>query len=96
MDGNACPHRANLVIECLQSENITRMKWLAFSPNMIPVCHVFDILNRRVAAREPPPTCLLNPLDEWCNIPQDHIDNLILNVPRRCTDCIASSWSHSM
>ncbi|GFW85671.1 uncharacterized protein TNCV_853211 [Trichonephila clavipes] len=30
-------------------------------------------------------------LDEWCNIPQDQIDNLILSIPRRCKACIASS-----
>ncbi|GFT37140.1 uncharacterized protein TNCV_1126191 [Trichonephila clavipes] len=35
----------------------------------------------------PPPTCLPELrralLDEWCNIPQDQIDNLILSMPRR-------------
>ncbi|GFV40578.1 uncharacterized protein TNCV_1984201 [Trichonephila clavipes] len=35
-----------------------------------------------------PPTCLPELrralLDEWCNIPQDQIDNLILSMPRRC------------
>ncbi|GFU60982.1 transposable element Tcb1 transposase [Trichonephila clavipes] len=29
MDDNARPHRANIVDECLQSENITRMDWPA-------------------------------------------------------------------
>ncbi|GFV88092.1 15-hydroxyprostaglandin dehydrogenase [Trichonephila clavipes] len=46
------------------------------------------MFDRRIAARQPPPTCLLELqralLDEWCNIPQDQIDNLILNMPRRC------------
>ncbi|GFW90637.1 hypothetical protein TNCV_628031 [Trichonephila clavipes] len=27
-------------------------------------------------------------LDEWCNIPQDQIDNLILSMPRRCGTAI--------
>ncbi|GFT42379.1 uncharacterized protein TNCV_1786661 [Trichonephila clavipes] len=34
-------------------------------------------------------------LDEWCNIPQDQIDNLILSMPRRCKACIASSGRHT-
>ncbi|GFX56302.1 nibrin [Trichonephila clavipes] len=34
-------------------------------------------------------------LDEWCNIPQDQIDNLILSMPRRCKACIASSRRHT-
>ncbi|GFX44540.1 uncharacterized protein TNCV_4713661 [Trichonephila clavipes] len=28
---------------------------------------------------------------EWCNNPQDQIDNLILSMPRRCKGGIASS-----
>ncbi|GFX63962.1 hypothetical protein TNCV_41381 [Trichonephila clavipes] len=31
MDGNALPHRGNVVSECLQSEDITRMGWPIFS-----------------------------------------------------------------
>ncbi|GFX27104.1 hypothetical protein TNCV_440101 [Trichonephila clavipes] len=27
---------------------------------------------------------------EWCNIPQDQIDNLILSMPKRCADYIAT------
>ncbi|GFV74324.1 uncharacterized protein TNCV_5127671 [Trichonephila clavipes] len=52
--------------------------------------HVRDMLGRRIAARQPPPTCLPELrralLDEWCNIPQDQIDNLILSMPRRYGD----------
>ncbi|GFT02903.1 uncharacterized protein TNCV_1847011 [Trichonephila clavipes] len=35
-------------------------------------------------------------LDEWCNIPQDQIDNLKLSISRRCTDCMASSGRHTV
>ncbi|KFM71592.1 Transposable element Tcb1 transposase, partial [Stegodyphus mimosarum] len=100
MDDNARPHRANIVSKCLQSEDITRMDWTSFSPDLNPVEHVWDMLGRRVAARQPPPTCLPELrralLFEWCNIPQDLIDNLILSMRRRCTDCIASSGRHAM
>ncbi|GFW76319.1 uncharacterized protein TNCV_1580981 [Trichonephila clavipes] len=48
---------------------------------------------------KPPPACLPELrralLDEWCNIPQDQIDNLILSMPRRCKACIASSGRHT-
>ncbi|GFX53158.1 DDE_3 domain-containing protein [Trichonephila clavipes] len=40
MDDNARPHRANIVDECLQSEDITRMDWPANSPNLNPIEHV--------------------------------------------------------
>ncbi|GFU48015.1 transposable element Tc3 transposase [Trichonephila clavipes] len=87
MDDNARPHRANIVDECLQSEDISRMDWPAYAPDLNPIEQVWDMLGRRIAARQPPPTCLPELrralLDEWCNIPQNQIDNLILSVPRR-------------
>ncbi|GFT96462.1 transposable element Tc3 transposase [Trichonephila clavipes] len=87
MDDNARPHRANIVDEYLQSEDITRMDFPAYSPDLNPIEYVWDMLGRRIAARQPPPTCLPELrralLDEWCNIPQDQIDNLILSMPRR-------------
>ncbi|GFY04739.1 transposable element Tcb1 transposase [Trichonephila clavipes] len=99
MDNNARPHRANNVDESLQSEDITRMDWPAYSPDLNPIEHVWDMLGRRIAARQPPPTCLPELqralLDEWCNIPQDQIDNLIHSTPRRCKACIASSRRHT-
>ncbi|GFV29978.1 transposable element Tcb1 transposase [Trichonephila clavipes] len=99
MDNHARPHRANIVVECLQSEDITRMDWPAYSPDLNPIEHVWDMLGRRIAALQPPPTCLPELrralLDEWCNIPQDQIDNLILRMPRRCKACIASSGRHT-
>ncbi|GFW21106.1 transposable element Tcb1 transposase [Trichonephila clavipes] len=37
MDDNARPHRANIVDECLHSEDITRMHWPAYSPDLNPI-----------------------------------------------------------
>ncbi|GFX71651.1 transposable element Tc3 transposase [Trichonephila clavipes] len=96
MDNNARPHRANSVDECLQSEDITRMDWPAYSLDLNRIEHVCDMLGRRIAARQPPSTCIPELrralLDEWCNIPQDQIDILILSMPMRfclqVTGCI--------
>ncbi|GFV20854.1 transposable element Tcb2 transposase [Trichonephila clavipes] len=62
--------------------------------------HMWDMLCRRIIARQPLPTCLPELrralLDEWCDIPQDQIDNLILSMPWRCTACIASPGRHTL
>ncbi|GFV40366.1 transposable element Tcb1 transposase [Trichonephila clavipes] len=95
MDDNASPHRANIVDECLHSEGITRMDYLAYSWDLNLIEHVWDMLGRRIVARQSPSTCLpelrRTLLDEWCNIPQDQIGNLVLSIPRRCKACIALS-----
>ncbi|GFV65303.1 uncharacterized protein TNCV_4573031 [Trichonephila clavipes] len=40
MDGNARPHHANIVDECLRSEDIFLMDWPAYSPDLNPIEHV--------------------------------------------------------
>ncbi|GFU95470.1 transposable element Tcb2 transposase [Trichonephila clavipes] len=74
MDGNARPYRANIVDECLQSEGISRMDWPAYSPYLNPIEHVWDMLGRQIAARQPPPTGLPEfrraLLDEWLIFPK--------------------------
>ncbi|GFY23552.1 transposable element Tc3 transposase [Trichonephila clavipes] len=88
MDDNVRPHGVNIVDECLQSEDITRMDWPLYSPGLNPIEHVWNMFGRRIAARQPSPTCLPKLRRvlsvEWCNIPQDKIVNLILRMPRRC------------
>ncbi|GFT58831.1 hypothetical protein TNCV_184881 [Trichonephila clavipes] len=62
------------------------------------------MLCRRIAAHQAPPTCLPELwralLDEWCNIPQDQIDNLIvcLGVHRtaRLQWCRASQFEQDI
>ncbi|GFT52102.1 transposable element Tcb2 transposase [Trichonephila clavipes] len=51
MDDNARPYRTLAVEELLESEDITRMDWPAYSPDLNPIEHAWDALGRRIAAR---------------------------------------------
>ncbi|GFV65632.1 transposable element Tc3 transposase [Trichonephila clavipes] len=51
MDDSERPHRILALEELLESEDITRMDWPAYSPDLNPIEHVWDSLERRIAAR---------------------------------------------
>ncbi|GFW91564.1 transposable element Tcb2 transposase [Trichonephila clavipes] len=93
-DDNARLNHANIVDECLQSEDITRMDRPAYSNR---ACVGYAWLTN--CSPSTPPTCLPELrralLDEWCNITQYQIDNLILRMPRRYKAYIASSGRHT-
>ncbi|GFT88466.1 transposable element Tc1 transposase [Trichonephila clavipes] len=93
MDDNARPHRTLAVEELLESEDITRMDWPAYSPDLNPIEHVWDALGRRIAARlhHPENTQQLKQMliEEWALLPQEVLHQLVLSMRRRCEAVIA-------
>lgn len=67
--------------------------------DMSPIEHLWDVLDRRVRDRVPVPENvrqLRGALqEEWDNIPQATIDNLILSMRRRCTALREANGGHT-
>ena len=86
---NARPHVARICTEFLQAEQVPVLPWPAYSPDMSPIEHLWDVMDRQVRQRVPIPgnvrelrTALG---EEWDNIPQATIDNLMGSMRRRLT-----------
>lgn len=96
---NARPHTAMLTQNFLNDANIQVLPWPACSPDMNPIEHLWDHLNRQVRNRPVPPVnlqeleqCLL---DEWQRIPPNVIRRLTSSARRRVLACIDAHGGHT-
>ena len=96
MDDNARPHRARVVYQYLEQEGIERMDWPARSPDLNPIEHAWDMLQRRISARNRKPRTvgeLINMLiDEWLRIP---VADIRLS-PQMPGSCQCTWWTHTL
>ena len=93
-DDNARAHRARIVTQYLQQQNITTLPWPALSPDLSPIEHVWDTLGRRRKQRQRQPTTVqelgVALQEEWNRIPQIRLGRLIRSMPRRIRACLAN------
>lgn len=96
---NARPHVARICMEFLEAENVQVLDWPAYSPDMSPIEHLWDDLDRRVRQRDPVPENVrqlrVALQEEWNNIPQATIDNLVNSMRRRCVALRAANGGHT-
>ena len=94
---NARPHTARICRDYLEDNNITVLPWPARSPDLSPIEHLWDILGRRVKARQPESTeTLSNALvEEWNAIPQETIKNLIYSMRSRVRHVLGANDGHT-
>ncbi|KAL7841124.1 hypothetical protein SRHO_G00248150 [Serrasalmus rhombeus] len=84
---NTGPRAARICTQFLEPENIRVLAWPAYSPDMSPIEHVWDALDRRLRCVPVPANIqqLLTAVgEEWTDIPQATINNLIKSMRRRC------------
>ncbi len=93
---NARPHVARICTKFLEAENIPVLAWPAYSPDMSPIEHVWDALDRRIQQRVPVPANIQQLRtaieEEWTNIPQATINNLINFMRKRWQMVVTPDW----
>lgn len=99
MQDNARLHTAAITMNFLRHHGIHTMNWPPLSPDLNPIEHLWDLLDRRVRRRPDPPQTLqqlTNALiEEWENIPQEDIRRLVRSMPRRCQAVIRANGRHT-
>ncbi len=97
-DNTRC-HVARICNQFLAQNNINVLPWPALSPDLSPIEHLWDVLDKRVRRRPQQPesvdqlrTALL---EEWNCIPQTRIQRLIASMRRRLTAVIQARGGHT-
>ncbi len=96
---NARPHVARICTQFLEAENSPVLAWPAYSPDMSPIEHVWDALDRRIRQSVPVPANIQQLRtaieEEWTNIPQATINNLIKSIRSRCVALREANGDHT-
>ena len=75
---NAPPHRAAIVTQCLNANQIPTLQWPLLSSDLSPIEHTWDVLGRR--ARDPLPPASLEDLQHRliARVESHHYSDLIV------------------
>lgn len=96
---NARPHTARLTTAFLQNNNINVLPWPSISPDLNPIEHLWDELDRRLRQRQPQPQTLPELAAalqaEWATIPRDVIRTLVASMGRRCQAVVNTRGGHT-
>lgn len=96
---NATCHSARLTQNFLQTSGVEVLPFPAKSPDLNPIEHAWDALDRRIRHRDPPPRNVQELtdalLEEWTNIPQEDLKKLVKSMRRRCQAVIDAQGGHT-
>jgi transposase len=93
-DDNAPVHRARIVKQWKEDNLVPILPWPAQSPDLNPIEHLWDVLERRVRAHKPHPKNIGELMEvlveEWDKIEPDILANLVESMSRRVQAVIDS------
>lgn len=96
---NARPHTARITQAFLQQQNIDVLPWPSKSPDLNPIEHIWDELDRRVRQRPHKPITLPELRqalqEEWDNLPQAVISTVIASMRRCCQAVVDADGGHT-
>ena len=93
-DDNAPVHTAKAVLKLKEDNLISSLPWPAQNPDLNPIEHVWDYLEKAVHNRKPHPknieelSIYLN--EEWEKLDRNFLQNLVNSIPRRIAAVINS------
>ena len=93
-DDNAPSHSAKETIQWKEDNLIPSIPWPAQSPDLNPIEHLWDVLEKKLRSRKPLPKNKIELIDalneEWLHIEPRITENLVLSMPRRVKAVIES------
>ena len=96
---NGTSHTARSVRDFLQDRNVSILPWPAKSPDLNPILHAWDLLDRRAMALAIPPRNVWELagawVEEWGNISQQELAHLVQAMRRRCTAVLNAACGHT-
>lgn len=96
---NARAHSARATVDYLQQQNIRVLPWPSMSPDLNPIEHLWDHLQRQLNAMNPRPAdaqqleqCIRQ---AWQAVNMPTVNRLIHSMPRRCQAVIDARGGHT-
>ena len=89
-------HCVRSVKDGFKSQKIKVLEWPSQSPDLNPIKHLWEYIDRQLVGRKPTNKDYFFALIEecWVNIPQDVLINVVDSMPRRC-DTVLKAYEYA-